>query len=87
MLEETLRLYPPVWLFSRRAIEDDALTDYDVPEGTDVYLTMGGGCQGCAMSAATLREGITVMISEMIPEVTEVIDTTDHTAGETPYYQ
>jgi len=56
-------------------------------EGTDVYLTMGGGCQGCAMSAATLREGITVMISEMIPEVTEVIDTTDHNAGETPYYQ
>ena len=38
-LEETLRLYPPVWLFSRRAIADDALTDYDVPEGTDVYLS------------------------------------------------
>ncbi|MEM7094036.1 MAG: NifU family protein [Actinomycetota bacterium] len=55
-------------------------------EETDVYLTMGGGCQGCAMSAATLREGITVMISELIPEVTEVIDTTDHGAGETPYY-
>ncbi len=56
-------------------------------EETNVYLTMGGGCQGCAMSAATLREGITVMISELIPEVTEVIDTTDHNAGETPYYQ
>ena len=55
-------------------------------EETNVYLTMGGGCQGCAMSAATLREGITVMISELIPEVTEVIDTTDHTAGESPYY-
>ncbi len=55
-------------------------------DGTNVYLTMGGGCQGCAMSAATLREGITVMISEMIPEVTEVIDTTDHDAGDTPYY-
>ena len=55
-------------------------------EGTEVFLTMGGGCQGCAMSAATLREGITVMISELIPEVTEVIDTTDHNAGETPYY-
>lgn len=55
-------------------------------EGTEVYLTMGGGCQGCAMSAATLREGITVMISELIPEVTEVIDTTDHTAGDTPYF-
>ena len=56
-------------------------------EESNVYLTMGGGCQGCAMSAATLREGITVMISELIPEVTEVIDTTDHNAGETPYYQ
>lgn len=55
-------------------------------EDTVVYVTMGGGCQGCAMSAATLREGITVMISELIPEVTEVIDTTDHNAGETPYY-
>jgi cytochrome P450 len=39
LLEETLRLYPPVWLFSRRAIADDVLTDYDVPEGTDVYLS------------------------------------------------
>jgi len=39
LLEETLRLYPPVWLFTRRAAEDDALTNYDVPEGTDIYLS------------------------------------------------
>jgi len=39
LLEETLRLYPPVWLFSRRAIEDDSLTDYDVASGTDIYLS------------------------------------------------
>ncbi len=39
LLEETLRLYPPVWLFSRRALEDDNLTDFDVPTGTDVYLS------------------------------------------------
>jgi cytochrome P450 len=39
LLEETLRLYPPVWLFSRRAIADDELTDYDVEEGTDIYLS------------------------------------------------
>jgi cytochrome P450 len=39
LLEETLRLYPPVWLFSRRAIEDDTLADYDVAEGTDIYLS------------------------------------------------
>jgi Fe/S biogenesis protein NfuA len=55
-------------------------------EDTKVFLTMGGGCQGCALSAATLREGIQVAIKEAIPEVTEVIDVTDHDAGESPYY-
>ncbi len=39
VLEETLRLYPPVWLFSRRALEDDELEGYVIPEKTDVYLS------------------------------------------------
>ena len=51
-----------------------------------VYLTMGGGCQGCAVSAMTLRDGIARSIREAIPEVTDVIDTTDHASGENPYY-
>ena len=55
-------------------------------EGTVVYVTMGGGCQGCAVSAMTLRDGIARSIREAIPEVTEVVDTTDHTAGDSPYY-
>ena len=37
-LEEALRLYPPVWLFTRRSHADDELEDYDVPPGTDIYL-------------------------------------------------
>lgn len=56
-------------------------------EGTSAYILMGGGCQGCAMSAATLREGITVMIAQAIPEITEVIDATDHDHGENPYFE
>lgn len=55
-------------------------------EGTVVYVTMGGGCQGCAVSAMTLRDGIARSIKEAIPEVTDVIDTTDHAAGENPFY-
>ena len=55
-------------------------------EDTTVFLTMGGGCQGCAMSAATLRDGITASIHEAIPEVTEVVDVTDHNAGDNPFY-
>jgi len=55
-------------------------------EGDKAFVTMGGGCQGCAMSAATLREGITKAILEAIPAITEVVDTTDHGLGENPYY-
>jgi Fe/S biogenesis protein NfuA len=55
-------------------------------EDTKVFLSMGGGCQGCALSAATLREGIQTAIREAIPEVTDIIDVTDHDAGENPYY-
>jgi Fe/S biogenesis protein NfuA len=57
-----------------------------VDEDNNVYVTMGGGCQGCAASAATLREGIQRSIKEAIPEVAEVIDATDHDAGENPFY-
>jgi Fe/S biogenesis protein NfuA len=58
----------------------------DRVEGDTAYVTMGGGCQGCAVSAMTLREGISRSIKEAIPEVSEVIDITDHALGENPYY-
>ncbi len=57
-----------------------------VVDDTKAVVTMGGGCQGCAVSALTLREGIQKSILEHVPEITEVVDTTDHDAGENPYY-
>ena len=55
-------------------------------EGSTAYVTMGGGCQGCSMSAATLKEGIRSAILEAVPEILEVVDATDHSAGENPFY-
>ena len=55
-------------------------------EGTAAHVTMGGGCQGCAVSSMTLRDGIQAAILATIPEITEVVDTTDHGAGENPFY-
>jgi Fe/S biogenesis protein NfuA len=55
-------------------------------EDTKVFLSMGGGCQGCAVSAMTLRQGIEAQIRAAIPEVTEIVDVTDHDAGTNPYY-
>jgi Fe/S biogenesis protein NfuA len=57
-----------------------------VDEDNNVYVTMGGGCQGCSASAATLKDGIRSAIMEHIPDVREVIDATDHAAGENPFY-
>jgi cytochrome P450 len=38
VLKETLRLYPPVWLFSRRARNEDCLGDYRVPAGAHLFI-------------------------------------------------
>ena len=51
-----------------------------------VYLQMGGGCQGCGAADITLKAGIERLIKEELPEVTEVLDTTDHGSGANPYY-
>src|SRR5262249_6257151 len=51
-----------------------------------VSLQMGGGCQGCGAADITLKSGIERLIKEEIPEVAEVLDTTDHASGTNPYY-
>lgn len=52
-----------------------------------IYIHMGGGCQGCGMANVTLKHGIESMIKDVFPEITQIIDTTDHAAGTNPYYQ
>jgi cytochrome P450 len=39
VLEEALRLYPPGWLMTRRALKHDRLGDYFVPAGTEIYIS------------------------------------------------
>jgi Fe/S biogenesis protein NfuA len=51
------------------------------------HLHLSGGCQGCGMAAVTLRQGIEAMIFEAVPEITEVVDVTDHDSGTNPYYK
>ena len=58
----------------------------DVKESR-VFLELGGGCQGCAMSMATLRQGIEAAILDQLPQVVDILDVTDHAAGTNPFYQ
>ena len=52
-----------------------------------VYIEMGGGCAGCGMADVTLKQGVEVALKEAIPEIKEIVDTTDHAAGTNPYYE
>ncbi len=61
------------------------LVAYDA-EGGVAYLRLSGGCQGCAMSRMTLTQGIEVALRDEVPSLTRVVDVTDHTGGENPYY-
>jgi Fe/S biogenesis protein NfuA len=39
------------------------------------------------MAAVTLSQGIEVAILDSVPEITEVVDVTDHAGGTNPYYE
>jgi len=52
----------------------------------NVYLRLGGGCQGCGAADVTLKQGIEKAIRELAPLVGEILDTTDHAAGRNPFY-
>ena len=56
-------------------------------EDTEIYLEMGGGCQGCAMSRMTLRQGVERMVRQAVPEVSVIHDVTDHSSGENPFFE
>jgi len=58
----------------------------DVSKGR-LFITMSGGCQGCASSQKTLRQGFEVMVKRVAPEIVEIVDATDHAAGKKPFYQ
>ncbi len=51
------------------------------------YLRLGGGCQGCAMATVTLSQGIEAALIEAVPEITSVVDVTDHQSGTNPYFE
>lgn len=54
---------------------------------SNLYISMSGGCQGCAASPVTLRQGFELMVRRVAPGIADIIDTTDHGAGSRPFYR
>ena len=57
----------------------------DVKEN-QVFIQMGGGCQGCGQADVTLKYGIENSIRAAVPGVGDILDVTDHASGRNPYY-
>lgn len=58
-----------------QALSDDGILE----------LVFGGGCQGCGLVDVTLRQGVEVKLRERCPELTMIVDATDHASGEEPF--
>lgn len=52
----------------------------------NLFIRMGGGCQGCGAADVTLKMGIERLIRDQIPQVREIFDSTDHASGQNPFY-
>ena len=58
----------------------------EITDRKEVILQFGGGCHGCGMADVTLKQGIEQTLTRNIPEITAVLDVTDHESGSNPYY-
>ena len=54
-------------------------------DNNKLFVRLQGGCQGCSSSTATLKQGIQTLVTQNFPEITEIVDLTDHETGENPY--
>jgi Fe-S cluster biogenesis protein NfuA len=55
--------------------------------GRNLYLKLHGGCQGCGAADVTLRQNIETIVRRAVPEIDQIIDLTNHRAGNNPYYR
>ena len=55
-------------------------------KNNSIWINMGGGCQGCAASSITLRQGVHQAFRQAEPTVGAIFDDTDHAAGENPFF-
>ncbi len=68
------------------AIHGGHVTLLDVRDDV-VYISFGGGCQGCGMANVTLKQGVHKMLKEAVPEIRDIVDMTDHALGANPFYR
>ena len=85
MIDE-IRNFVDEWINPSLAGHGGKLEINRLEEGI-LYVTMSGGCQGCAASRETLQGQVAAYLVEEFAEVTAIVDLTDHDSAENPYYR
>ncbi len=58
----------------------------EVTDENIAILQFGGGCQGCGMVEATLKDGVEKALMQQVPEIAAIRDMTDHSDRSQAYY-
>ncbi|MEH6475339.1 MAG: NifU family protein [Sneathiella sp.] len=82
---QTIRILLETRINPAIAAHGGYITLIDIQEEV-AYVEMAGGCQGCGMADATLKQGVEVEITKAVPAIERVLDVTDHAGGTNPYY-
>ena len=69
-----------------RAAHGGTVSLVEITPESKAVLQFGGGCQGCSAVDITLKSSVETTLLEQVPELTGVIDHTDHTVTENAYY-
>jgi len=51
-----------------------------------IRIRLEGGCQGCSLAEVTLRQGLEPLLRARLPDMTGLVDVTDHEAGTQPFF-
>jgi Fe-S cluster biogenesis protein NfuA len=51
-----------------------------------IRVRLEGGCQGCSLAEVTVRQGIEPLLRARLPQLTGLVDVTDHEAGTEPFF-
>ena len=57
----------------------------EITKKKEVVLNFGGGCQGCSSVNMTLKDGVEKQLKGLYPEISAVLDATDHSYKENAY--
>ena len=57
----------------------------EITKKNEVVLNFGGGCQGCSSVNMTLKDGVEKQLKTLYPEISAVLDATDHSYKENAY--